>query len=99
MQPEISCGLCTSSSFTPISEEGMGEDSFPNVRSPNRHMLGGRAHLPDIERVSVDARQCMLLLLLYHFLQFIHRLTHPNLNREGHVRLNENPTPELKLVI
>jgi hypothetical protein len=83
----------------PSSEEGMGEDSFPNVRSPNRHMPGGRAHLPYIEPVGVDANQSMFLLLLYHFLQFIHRLTHSNLNRERPVRLGENPTPELELVI
>ena len=77
----------------------MGEDSFPNVRSPKRHMPGGCAHLPYIEPVGVDANQSMLLLLLYHFLQFIHRLTDPNLNREGPVRFGENPTPELELVI
>jgi len=41
----------------------------------------------------------MLLLLLYHFLQVTHCLTHPNLNQEGLGGFVENPTPELELVV
>ena len=39
------------------------------------------------------------LLLLYRFLQLTHRLTHPNLNREGPIGFGENPTPELEFVV
>ena len=77
----------------------MGEDSFPNVRPPNRHMPGGRAHLPKCEGVCSKMIKFRFRLLLYHFRQFIHRLTHPNLNREGPVGFGENPTPELEFVI
>ena len=77
----------------------MGGDSFLIVTSPNRHMLRGRAHIPEYEGVCSKMIKFRFLLLLYHFLQFIHGLTHPNLNREGPLRLGENPTPELELVI
>jgi hypothetical protein len=71
----------------------MGGNSFPNVRSPNRHMLGGYAHLPDNEGVCGKMIKFGFLLLLYHFLQLIHCLTLPNLDREGTVGI-ENPTEE-----
>lgn len=78
-QPAISCGLCTYFSLTPSSEEGMGEDNFPSIRFLiDTH--GGCAHLPDIEQGGIDASQCMVVILLYLFYQFIHRLAHPNLN-------------------
>ena len=40
MQPGISSMVWTFPSFTLISAEGMGDNSYPNVRSPNRHMPG-----------------------------------------------------------
>ena len=40
-----------------------------------------------------------MLILLHRFLQVIHRLTHLNLNREGPVGFDENPTSELEFVI
>lgn len=77
----------------------MGRDSYPNIRYPHRHTPGGQAYLPDIESVSVDTSQCMLLVLLDHFFQVLDLLTHTNLNREVPVGFVENPTPEFELVI
>jgi hypothetical protein len=87
----IFSGLSACLSFTLSSEEGMGGDRF-HIRYLHRHTPGGHAHLPDFESISRKTIKLGLLLLLYHFLQLIHLLTHPNL---GHV---ENPTKELELV-
>ena len=65
-----------------------------DLLNSNRHMQGGRAHLPEIESVCSKMIKLGLRLLLDYLLQFNHRLTHPNLNREGPVRLVENPTEE-----
>jgi hypothetical protein len=99
MQPVISCGLCTCPSFTPSSEDGMGGDNFPRVRSPNRHMQGRRTHLPEYKRVCSDMIKFTLLLLLYRFLQVTHRLTSPDVDGEGLIGRAENPTEEGELVI
>jgi hypothetical protein len=77
----------------------MGRDSFQNIRYPHRYRPGGQARLPEYEGVCGKMIKFGLLLLLCRFLQVIHRLTHPNLNREGPVGFVENPTPELELVI
>jgi hypothetical protein len=79
----ISSGILTCPSFTSSSAEGVGEDSFPNIRYPHRHRPGGRAHLPEYEEASSKMIKFGLLRLLYRFLQFVHRLTLVNLNREG----------------
>jgi len=60
---------------------------------------GRLAHLPEIESASVDASKRMLILFLYLFLQVVHRLIPPNLNREGPVGLPKNPTEELEIAI
>jgi hypothetical protein len=77
----------------------MGGDSFPNVRSPNRHMLGGYAHLPDNEGVCIKMIKFGFLLLLYQILQVIHCLTFSDVNGEGTVGTVENPTEEGELII
>jgi hypothetical protein len=98
MQPEISSGSLTCPSFALISAEGMGEDNFLNIRSPNRRTLVEFTHLPDIESVRSKVIKFGLLLLLYLFLQLIHRVTHSNLNRERLVP-TDNPTKEPELAI
>ena len=40
VQPKISSGLRTCPSFTSILSEGMGGDSFSNIRYPHWHMPG-----------------------------------------------------------
>ena len=61
-------------------------------------MLGGYAHLPEIESVCSKMIKFGFLLLLYHILQVTHRLTFSDVDREGRV-IFENPTEEFELVI
>ena len=75
---------------------GIGGDSFPNARSPNRHMLGGRAHLPEYEAICSKMIKFEFLLLLYHILQVTHCLT---FGEEGTVGFFEKPTEEGEVVI
>ena len=49
-------------------------------------------HLPKTEGVSINATECMFLLLLDRFLQVTHRLAFSDVDMERVIRHIENPT-------
>ncbi len=81
MQPITSTGVSTLFSIT-VSAEGIGGDSFPHVRSLHPLTVGEITNLPETKSTRVNSGKCVRLLPLYLFLQIIHRLLLPNVNRK-----------------
>ena len=53
-----------------------------------------KTYLPEIKIFSIDISKFMLIFYFNLFLQIIHRLIHPNLNRERPVGLPKNATED-----
>jgi hypothetical protein len=96
MQPGTSSGNLTNSSIVASTEE-MGGDTFQNVRS-SQLAISVITNLPEPKSNRIDSGKCMLLFLLDLFLQSVHGLLLPNVDREGvnmvSVWRAEHPTEE-----
>ena len=95
--PSISPGLRTWPSFISSSEEGIGLESFEKKILDQTFTKNLKTYLPEIKIFSIDTSKFMLIFYFHLFLQIIHRLIHPNLNREGPVGLPKNLTEDCEI--